>query len=545
MAEIAIREGIRALVACTISQLGDVYSLSAKIVEPNTQVALKTETFQADSKNKILNALDNLARKIRKDLGESLKDIKQRSVRLPYATTSSLEALKKFAEGSWFWETHQLKEAAALWQEAIILDPNFAWAHASLGGYYYWHNDRPQGEKHFTKAISLIDRLTERERLWIHSLVASWRGNREEAIKHLKVYLSLYPDDRDAWFNLGNMYMRLNRCEKALEAYNKVLELDHFSSSAYINIATCFQIMGRFEEAIVNYLEAFKLAPQKITAGNLNHEFGFAYAATGEFQKAKETFEKMLSEGDDQKAKGHRSLALLYMYLGKYSDAINHLKEAILFNKTLKYYLSEMRDRLYLATAYRAKRMTDSFQKELSKAIKLRSKAYIGPWWLRLPGKIYARLGGLEEANEFLEEISNLMNEENRSDRAAFNLLKGEIELASGKYDKAMEFLELAYKLNEDNYILESLAYAYFMKGDLDNAIARYELLVSNRSLGWEAQEYWIKAHYQLGKIYEEKSNIEKAIQYYQDFLDLWKDADPGIPEVEDARSRLAGLWNP
>jgi tetratricopeptide (TPR) repeat protein len=79
----------------------------------------------------------------------------------------------------------------------------------------------------------------------------------------------------------------------------------------------------------------------------------------GEIQKAQEIFEMMLSKGDSAKARGHRSLALLYIYQGKYSTAADHLKESILLNKALKSKLSEFRDGMYLATAYQAKGITD------------------------------------------------------------------------------------------------------------------------------------------------------------------------------------------
>jgi len=77
---------------------------------------------------------------------------------------------------------------------------------------------------------------------------------------------------------------------------------------------------------------------------------------------------------------------------------------------------------------------------------------------------------------------------------------------------------------------------------DLEQAVAKYELLITHKDFGWEAQEYWIQAHYQLGKIYEEKGDVEKAIKYYQRFLDIWKDADPDIPILMDAKKRLAAI---
>jgi len=250
----------------------------------------------------------------------------------------------------------------------------------------------------------------------------------------------------------------------------------------------------------------------------------------------------MLTGEDWQEAAGHRHLALLDMYQGKFSAAIDHLKEAILLNNTINYPLSELRDRLYLATVYKTIGMMNAFHRELDAVAELRSKTFIEPWWLLLSGKMYARFGEIQESKGLLEEISSKMNKENRSDRASFNILKGEIKLTRENHAQAVELFDVAYKLKDDNYILESLAYAYFIKGDLDKAIDKYEHLITRKQFGWEAQEYWIQAHYQLGKLYDKKGDAEKAIQYYKHFLDIWKDADPGIAEVEDARKRVAGL---
>jgi len=131
--EVALREGIKALVVPTISRIGGAYSLSASIIDPTSRVTLKTETAQAKGKDEILDALDDLAQRIRKDLGESLAAIAEQNVRLPKATTSSLEALKNFAEGSRAWDSGKHDEAVAFSNAAIELDSSFAWAHASLG----------------------------------------------------------------------------------------------------------------------------------------------------------------------------------------------------------------------------------------------------------------------------------------------------------------------------------------------------------------------------------------------------------------------------
>ncbi len=122
-------------------------------------------------------------------------------------------------------------------------------------------------------------------------------------------------------------------------------------------------------------------------------------------------------------------------------------------------------------------------------------------------------------------------------------ILKGEIQLARGNTAEALDLIETGVKLRHDSFTLESLANYYYRTGDLDMAITKYKEIIAIRgSLGWEAQEYWIKAHYNLGKIYEKKGNYEQAIIYYQDFLNIWKEADDDLPELIDARSRLTKL---
>jgi len=378
--EVAQREGIKALVACSISSSGDIYYLSARIIDPETQVALKTEATQSQGKEKVLEAVDDLAEEIRKDLGESLKEIRHQRVYLARATTSSLEALKKFSEAQWFWNAGKYPEARELWKEAVALDPEFAWAHACLGRCYYYFNDRQTGEAHFERALSLLDRLTEREKLWIIPQIESTRRNREEAARRYGIYLSRFPDDRTGWFNLGYNYMMNKQYDDALKAFKKALEIDPQHGSSIVNIAMCYNSMGENQLAVDYYQKAFELNPESLTQAYLNHEFGQVYIRMGEFQKAQEVFEEMMSKENWRKARGHRSLALMHMYRGQYNVAMEHLKDGILLNQAANEVLSELRDRLFLAAAYLVKGMKDSFRKEIDAAVALRTKRRIDPF---------------------------------------------------------------------------------------------------------------------------------------------------------------------
>ena len=543
--EIAQREGIAVIVVCNISLIGDVYLLTSKVVETSTKKVLRTETFQAKGENEILVNLDNLARKLRRDLGESLKEINYKIVPLPEATTPSLEALKCLVKGNVAWLNEgKFDVAKAFYLKAIELDPEFAYAHEALGSMYYWYNNRMKGEEHYTIALNLLDRLTEKEKLSIQAEIEKFRGNYEEAILNYNIYLRNYPSSSGAWFSLGYCYMMLKRSDEAISAFNKSLDIyQDKDPNTYINIATCYSMLDKYQQADEFYLKAFAINPNLLTISNLNHEFGFNYVQMGQFQKAREVFEKMTTGQDGPKAQGYRSLALLLMYTGKFSEAIDQLQESVSICKTLGYGVSEIRNHLFLATAYKTKGMMPEFYEELNKANELLKTEGMEPWWYFLYGKLLVRDEKIQKAEKILNEISARINKGNKSDTAAFNILKGEIQLARGNTAEALDPIETGVKLRRDSYTLESLANYYYETGDLDMAISKYKEMIAIRSsLGWEAQEYWIKAHYNLGKIYEKKGNYEQAIIYYQDFLNIWKDADNDLPELIDARSRLTKL---
>jgi tetratricopeptide (TPR) repeat protein len=135
------------------------------------------------------------------------------------------------------------------------------------------------------------------------------------------------------------------------------------------------------------------------------------------------------------------------------------------------------------------------------------------------------------------------------------NLLTAEILLAEGFSEKAIDVFEKEflpfppYLQNTDNVIFcntpfhrDVLARAYLKKGDLDKAIAEYERLITFNPSSRDRRLVNPKYHYRLAKLHEQKGWIGKAIEHYEKFLTLWKDADPGIAEVEDAKKRLAGL---
>jgi tetratricopeptide (TPR) repeat protein len=260
----------------------------------------------------------------------------------------------------------------------------------------------------------------------------------------------------------------------------------------------------------------------------------------------------MLQESDlAKKEKGHRSLALLDIYLGKLKAAQEHFEEAVRFAMASKSSLSELRNRLYLGRAYLIKGGNDAFEKEMNAVRQIQRESKISPDFIYEVGRAYARSSRLKEAIQQLEDLKSGIGDvlalsglsrSNQGDQAAFYLLKGEVELAQKRYDEAINSFKTAASLGRSN-VSESLGYAFLRSGNLEKAAEKYEEFLKNyRIYGSETLERWILSHYELAKIFEQKGQPEEAIKYYERFLEIWKDGDPDLPVLIDAKRRLAKL---
>jgi len=173
-----------------------------------------------------------------------------------------------------------------------------------------------------------------------------------------------------------------------------------------------------------------------------------------------------------------------------------------------------------------------------------------------MEGKVASAKLKLEEAKSLLPASSKEHPGWAAMQKFGYDLLHAEILLKEGSVEKAIEVMENAFPLEVPSmgppsimrlnmpYNQDVLARAYQKKGELDKAIAAYEGLINFNPASKDRRAVHPKYHYRLAKLYEEKGWEGKAIEQYEKFLDLWKDADPAIPEVEDARKRLAGLKN-
>jgi eukaryotic-like serine/threonine-protein kinase len=541
--EIAQRAGVGVVLVPSISRLDSTYRLTARLVNPTSGLDFDVVTETADGQREITIALNRVVAEVRRRLGESRYSMLGTTTPLPGATTASLQALKAYANGTEAWQSGRWVEAARAWQEAVALDSTFARAHSNLGMYYYQNGDRIRGEEHFEHALAHLDRVSRGERLWIRSQIEGRRGNLQGAIQIMETLVDEYPDYQSAWFNLGSGYMRLRDCSRAEAALDQVLRIDPSVAQAHIQVATCYSATGKYELALERYEQAFAVDSALLTWPGVNHEYGNALIKTGQLDRAESVFNTMIRSGAGHRATGLRSLGLLEMRRGRFTRAVSVLEQSTSVYHATCCPLSEVRNRLYLAVAHGAIGDANAFHEQLAAAAAIADSITLEPQWLGLLGRLYARGGDPDAAARFLTAMEAAFSDQNAEDYAVRDLLRGEIEMARGNASAAVTALERANANRDDALYSESLARAYALNGNVDQAIAQYVEMLSQYEAGWEAQHPWIVGHFELARLYEAKGDYERAIEFYGRFVEMWSDADAdAIPSVAEARRRIDAL---
>jgi len=461
--EICQRENIRELITASITRTGEEYALSAELIDPQSGETVRSYSERSYGEGHILDALDVIAGDIRRDLGESLYQIHENTKPLPQVTTTSLDALRQYADGAALWHQGKYEDAVTLFRAAIMADPNFAMAHAAMGNAYYSfiYNDSQKGNEEYEKALAQTSRTTERERMYIQVNYVDSQGHYNEADRLYQAYLLRYPDD---WTILGN-YARLlrthGRADEAIDRYKEMLRVVPNDAKTVLELATAYKTLGRFQEAIDAYTQAFQIDHSIMTSGDVRREYGIALILNGEIPKAEAEFTSLLSNQSTRES-GLRSLALLDLYRGKYASARPLLEEALTYDEGLKTEpVSVAREHLQLAILAQGEGDTRMAQRELDASMTnfkaLSPKVILGAWI----GSEYARVGLARQAEQIEKTIEPLVDGKNPEQIAYGHYLQGEIALRHGENDKAIQLFSLSDQEKSTPFSMEGLARAY------------------------------------------------------------------------------------
>jgi tetratricopeptide (TPR) repeat protein len=248
--EIAQREGLSALVAGSIGRLGDRYVLALEAVNPQTGDVVAREQTEVAAREDLLRSLGSATSRLRQKLGESLASVQRFDAPLPRATTASLDALHAYALALDDGRIVPRREAIPYLERALELDPDFAMAHALLSGVYANIGRTAEAPAHSRRAFELRDRVSERERFFI-----SWRYDMDalegwdRALELARSWTSTYPREAFAFNSLGLASGAFGQHDEAVAAFRRATELDPHFSAPYANLIGSLIALNRFDDA--------------------------------------------------------------------------------------------------------------------------------------------------------------------------------------------------------------------------------------------------------------------------------------------------------
>jgi len=268
--EVAIRDGARALIVPTVAEVGGRVRITADVIDPHSKTVVYTESAEGEGFSSVLPSLDKVGQQLRLRLGEALASVKSDNVPLPRATTTNLDALRAYALALQAFADSHDADALVLFRHAVKLDPNFALAYAGIARIYVGADDDVSAFENVKKAVSLRDRLPQRDQLYLEAWSARF-GPPRGMLEKWKLLARLYPDYFAASYNYAFFSWQLeNRAADGIQAIEPALSpFDPLRGTAYYTLAYMLTAENRFEEAEKN----FKIAQ------SINHHEGSFYAA--------------------------------------------------------------------------------------------------------------------------------------------------------------------------------------------------------------------------------------------------------------------------
>ncbi len=543
--EICERAGGKVYVAGAIAGLGNQYVISLDAFNCNTGDAVAREQAQTNGKDKLLVTLSDTASKLRAKLGESLASIQKFDAPLDQATTSSLEALKIYSVGVKARREKGVLEGAAQFRRASELDPNFALAYASLAICDYDLNQTALAKHEITKAFELRDRVTQREKLHITTFYYDIGvGDLEKATEGYRDWIQTYPRDAQAHLDLGVEYSEMGKYREALSEFGESMRLEPDNVITVGDLAATYTALNRFDEALSEFNNARAKKLDDVFTDETMYGIAFVRGDTATMRKifdesaGKPGFEDVMldMQADTDAYAGHAKAARELSKRASQSASAASSKEVA----ALWQVFGSLRD----ATFGFEKEAHEEAGASLAMSPESRDAQ-------TLAAVVFARTGDAARARALVDGLNKDYPANTIVQSAWIPTVNAQLEFGRGNGAKAVELLQPTspYELGQTiGSLNNSCMYQVYLRGEAylqakqgTAAATEFQKLLDHRGIVWNCWSGAL-AHLGLARARAEAGDAGGARTAYQDFFALWKDADPDIPILQQAKAEYAKL---
>jgi tetratricopeptide (TPR) repeat protein len=576
--KIAARTGVRSVLTGSFARAGESIRISARLEDAETGRVLLSEKVEADGEENLFRSVDEITSRIKTRLelaapGETLdRDLRN-------VTTASVEAYREYAAGIRLHERYREEEAAPHFERAIELDPEFAMALAKLGVVMSNLGRHQEADQYAERALEHLDRLSERERLYIQG----WYTSRKpatigEAIESYERAVEIYPDHGSARHNLGNLLFTTERYDEAIEQLEELRHRGMMFPATYEQLAQAYVAEGDVESAR-EVLREFGvrnpddwttlLALAQIDVGEGDREGSERAIARAEalgappmrvlpvrwathvfaeeWDDARETAATLLeSEDRIEKFVGGRLMVTTALYRGEVASVLRAL------DRYLASAPGDETDYRIQPALLKARILLDIGEygraREAALAVSEEEDHYgASHAALALAAIAAARHGDRREADELSREYRRRINPAlGAGPERLYHFVEGELAMERERYEDAVSEFEEAESMlpprgSEGAHALVwySLATAHRLSGNADEAMGWYQRIVEAREERIFEPVRYVRSFFYLGKLREAEGDLEGAREGYRRFLDHFEDGEIDRDLVREAEGAL------
>jgi eukaryotic-like serine/threonine-protein kinase len=533
--EICQRNGVKALLVGSVATLGSQYVITLDAISGGSGDILAEVQGQAASKEQVLNALGKAATQLREKLGESLASIQKFDKPLEEATTSSLEALKSFTLGDVKHATVDEVGAIPFYKRAIELDPNFALAYARLGTIYGNLGEADLAEEYRKKAFDLKDRTSERERLYITAHYYMDSGQVEKGIAAYELFKQTYPREVTPYSNLAVEYVLiLGQFQKGFSDAQESIRVNPDDARGYFLSAAAYMGLNRLEEAKAVLKTGLQHNPAFLNLHDWLAQLAIAQGDMATMEK-----EEGFLHGDSY------SEMVIKSRHGDMAASHGQLRKAQEFYAQARQTAQQLQIKESEAGALNSEAWMQAIFQNRKAAVESAHAALGASQSYNMQLVAAATLGLAGENKKALEiagEVARKRPDDTLVQALFIPVVQSAAALSGGNAAQAVEILKAA--LPYDNGTTGAVyirGLGYLKAGQGDQAAKEFQRLLSLRNFA-PADPLMSLSHLGLGRAFALSGDSAKSRRAYQDFFALWKDADPDIPILKEAKAEYARL---